>query len=486
MKRHHASVAVVDRGLSHTYAELDALSGEIAGGLAARGLGPGQLVAVHGSRSWARCAAVLGIWRAGAGVVCVDPALPLPRAAKIAGFSDLVLRADHAAPTGLGRVELTIGEVRDVPLEAPREGSVGYVIPTSGSTGEPKLVAVPPGVLADLGDWHVRHWAHDPPPHTLQAASIGFDVGYEELVTTWLAGARLVVVSDEERQDPFALLDVVREQRVARLFLPVVGLHALAMAAAFEPDALPDLREIAVAGERLVVNAEVRQLGVRGVTLVNEYGPSETHVVTQYRLAPERAAHWPDHPPIGRAVAGARLLRFVGGGLRPFARGEEAELIVAGDGVAVGYLGDQELTESRFRTLPYHAGGTLRCYATGDVVRFDGEDFHFVARADDQLKISGYRVEPGEVEAVLHTVPGVRQAVVVAVDVAGSRQLAAVYTCTSGVGTDAGQLTEACADQLPAYMVPRRFYTLDELPVTANGKVDRAGLRARFGTATTA
>ncbi|MQS15795.1 AMP-binding protein [Streptomyces kaniharaensis] len=487
VRRHHSSVAVVDRGVEHSYAELDRLSGEIAGGFAARGLGPGSLVAVHGHRSWTRCAAVLGAWRAGAGVVCVDPGMPAPRAAKITRFSDLVLHADGAGPTGPGGTELTVDEVRGNPLEVPREGPVGYVIPTSGSTGEPKSVAVPPGVLAALGDWHVRHWSHDRPPHTLQVASIGFDVGYEELVATWLAGARLVVVDDDQRQDPFTLMDVIREHRVARLFLPVVGLHALATAAAFEPDAMPDLREIAVAGERLVVNAEVRGFCASGgITLVNEYGPSETHVVTQYRLAPHEAADWPDHPPIGRAIAGAELLRHTDGVLRPFAPGEEAELMVAGGSVGIGYLGDQELTDARFRTLPHDDGAPRRCYATGDLVRFDGTDFHFVARADDQLKVNGYRVEPGEVEAVLNALPGVRRAVVVAVEVAGSRRLAAAYTRTATDGTQPEQLAAHCAAHLPAYMVPKHFHALEELPVTANGKVDRAGLRALFGTVRTA
>ncbi|MFD9368364.1 AMP-binding protein [Streptomyces sp. NPDC060020] len=484
VRRDPAAVAVVDGGVARTYGELDSLSAEIAGGLAARGLGPDDVVAVHGERSWERCAAVLGAWRAGLGVVCVDPGMPAPRAARIARLCALLVRPDHTAPTGLGPAEVAFGELRGAPLEELREGTVGYVIPTSGSTGEPKSVAVPPSVLAALGDWHVRHWAHDRPPHTLQAASIGFDVGYEEIVTTWLAGAALVVVSDEERQDPFALMDLIREQRVARLFLPVVGLHALATAAVFEPDAMPDLREIAVAGERLVVNSEVREFcAAAGVCLVNEYGPSETHVVTQYRLDPREAASWPEHPPIGGAVAGAELLREADGVLRPFAAGEEAELVVGGGSVGLGYLGDPELTGARFRTLPHRDGTPRRTYATGDVVRFDGADFHFVARADDQLKVSGYRVEPGEVEAVLGAVPGVRRAVVVTVEVAGSRRLAAVWTRTGADGPGPEELAAACAAHLPAYMVPRHFRPVEDLPVTANGKVDRAALRALFAPA---
>ncbi|MGA4837502.1 AMP-binding enzyme [Streptomyces sp. G45] len=153
--------------------------------------------------------------------------------------------------------------------------------------------------------------------------------------------------------------------------------------------------------------------------------------------------------------------------------------------MGLGYLGDQELTDAKFRTLPHQDGTTRRCYATGDLVRFDGTDLHFVARADDQVKVSGYRVEPGEVEAVLDALPGVRRAVVVAVTVAGSTRLAAAYTRTGAADADAETLAAACAAHLPAYMVPRHFQALEDLPVTANGKVDRARLRTLLGTART-
>lgn len=481
IRRHHTATAVVDQGVSHSYAELDRLSAEMAGGLAERGIGPGDVAAVYGTRSWQRCAAVLAAWRAGAGVVSIDPAMPAARARKIARFSALVVRTDDLPPAGLGRPEHTVSEVRGEPGADRESGAISYVIPTSGSTGEPKSVAVPPVVLANLGDWHRRHWSHDGLPHTLHAASIGFDVGYEELVVTWLSGARLVVVGDEQRQDPFTLIELIREHGVARLFLPVVGLHGLATAAGFDEEPLPSLREIAVAGERLVVNDEVRAFcAAGGITLVNEYGPSETHVVSQHRLLPAEAGRWPDHPPIGGPVAGAELLRYENGRLREFAQGEEGELVIAGDCVGLGYLGDQELTEAKFRTLPHSDGGTRRCYLSGDLVRLDGTDFHFLARTDDQLKVNGYRVEPGEVEAVLNELPGVRRAVVVGVTAAGSTRLAAVYTLTGTAGTTPEELGRACADRLPAYMVPRHFLQLDELPVNANGKVDRARLRSLF------
>ncbi|MCP9956157.1 AMP-binding protein [Streptomyces sudanensis] len=480
--RHRDAVAVVDDGVAHTYAELDEVSAEIASGLAEHGIGPGDVVDVHATRSWSRCAAVLGVWRVGAGVLSIDPAMPpawTGRLVDSAGCA-MILRADECAPVEAGIAEYTFRSIRGTRRDEVATGPVCYVIPTSGSTGEPKAVAVPPVVLADLGEWHVRRWSHDRPPNTLHMSSIGFDMVYEDTVATWLAGATLIVVDDQDRLDPFTLIDIVREHDVARLFQPVVGLHGLAAAACAGGGRMPSLREISVAGEQLVINDEVRRFCADGdLTLVNQYGPSETHVVTQYRLTGD-VATWPDRPPIGTAVVDAELLCHVDGRLRPFAPGETRELVIAGNCVGIGYAGDDALTAKKFREIEHRDGGTRRCYFSGDLVTFDGEEFHFVSRLDDQLKVNGYRVEPGEVEAVLTGVAGVRRAAVVGVRVAGSTQLAAFYTPVTGAEVDQDDLRGACTSHLPRFMVPRHFTELDALPSTRNGKIDRAKLRESF------
>ncbi|MEU2559766.1 AMP-binding protein [Streptomyces longispororuber] len=479
--RHRDAVAVVDGGVAHTYGELDDVSAEIAGGLAARGIGPGDVVDVHATRSWSRCAAVLGVWRVGAGVLSIDPAMPPAWTTKLvrsAGCA-MVLRADECAPVGAGVAEHTFRSIRGPRRAEVATGPVCYVIPTSGSTGEPKAVAVPPVVLADLGAWHVQRWSHDRPPNTLHMSSIGFDMVYEDTVATWLAGATLVVVDDHDRLDPFTLLDIIREHEAARLFQPVVGLHGLAAAACAAGGTPPSLREISVAGEQLVINDEVRRFCAGGLTLVNQYGPSETHVVTQYRLTGD-VTDWPDRPPIGTAVVDAELLCHVDGRLRPFAPGETRELVIAGNCVGIGYAGDEALTARKFREVEHRDGGVRRCYFSGDLVTFDGAGFRFVSRLDDQLKVNGYRVEPGEVESVIAGVTGVRRAAVVGVKVAASTQLAAFYTLVPGAEVDREDLLSACASRLPRFMVPRHFTELDALPSTRNGKIDRATLRESF------
>jgi len=477
--RHRDAVAVIDNGVAHTYAELDEVSAEIAGGLTEHGIGPGDVVDVHSTRSWSRCAAVLGVWRVGAGVLSIDPAMPPAWTGKLVNSAGcaMILRAEECAPVEAGVAEHTFRSIRGTRRDEVATGPLCYVIPTSGSTGEPKAVAVPPVVLADLGNWHVQRWSHDRPPNTLHMSSIGFDMVYEDTVATWLAGATLIVVNDQDRLDPFTLIDIIREHDVARLFQPVVGLHGLATAACVAGVRTPSLREISVAGEQLVINEEVRKFCADGaLTLVNQYGPSETHVVTQYRLTGD-VTGWPDRPPIGTAVVDAELLCHVDGRLRPFTAGETSELVISGNCVGIGYAGDDELTAKRFREVEHQDGSMRRCYFSGDLVMFDGADFHFVSRLDDQLKVNGYRVEPGEVESVIAQVSGVRRAAVVGVKVGASTQLAAYYTRATGAEVDRDDLIRACASGLPRFMVPRHFIELEELPSTRNGKIDRAKLR---------
>ncbi|MFF4273182.1 AMP-binding protein [Streptomyces sp. NPDC001536] len=505
-------VAVVHEDTEYTYTQLDAASAEIAAALAERGVRPGASVGVLAGRGWWRCVAVLGVWRAGAAVVALDPGLPADRLHRITDAADVRLTlTDGTASVGRGPEVMTVGvETVSVTVDGVAEGAgpgavagaglgrtrsgagvgavvdrsgpVAYVVATSGSTGTPKCVAVPPVVLEGLAGWHLDGWDRHEAPRTLHAASVGFDVGFQELVAAWGAGAPLVVVDDVTRRDPFLLAAVLERYGIARAFLPVASLHALAVAVPVTGLRLPALREVVVAGERLVVNDEVRALFAGlDATLVNQYGPSETHVVTEYRLPPDPAG-WPAHPPLGGPVAGAGLLRLRDGVLGPFAEGEEAELVVTGRCLATGYLGDERLTAERFPQLPYVDGGTLRGYLTGDLVRLEDGLLHFVGRIDDQLKVRGYRVEPGEVEAVLSRVPGVRRVAVVGLGTDRTTALQA-YVVPAGEDRtpDVGALRTACAAALPDYMIPARFTLVPELPLTANGKLARRELPDAVG-----
>lgn len=486
---HGDRTAVVEDGTEYGYARLDEDSARMAAALADRGVAPGDTVGLLAPRGWWRCTAVLAIWRAGAAVVALDPALPAERLARITAAAGTRLVLRDAAVPATGPADPAQPTLQDLHASAPPDrrpcstGPLAYVVATSGTTGTPKCVAVPPVVLEDLADWHLDSWEHPESPRTTHAASVGFDVGFQELVATWTAGAALVVVDDKARRDPFLLAALLHREAVVRAFLPVTSLHALAVAVPVTGHRLTALREVVTAGEQLVVNDEVRELFAGlDATLVNQYGPCETHVVTEYRLPPDPHT-WPVHPPLGRPVAGARLLRAADGGPVPFADGDEAELVVAGRCLADGYLGDDALTAARFRELPDGADGTRRGYLTGDVVRRRDGLLHFVGRVDDQLKIRGYRVEPGEVEAVLGRLPGVRRAAVVGHGRERTTALHAYVVPDHAGGTvDAEALRTACAAVLPDYMVPVRFVGVPDLPLTASGKVARDELRRSGAT----
>jgi amino acid adenylation domain-containing protein len=475
-----------------TYEELAGRAGHLARRLRDMGVGPDVPVAVCLRRSPAMTVAVLAALGAGGCYVPVDPSYPRER---------LEMMLEIARP----RVLLTQEALRDAippgdfevicldaeegtgpsPQVAVSPDNLAYVIFTSGSTGVPKGVAMPHRPLVNLVAWQLQNSVLGPGAKTLQFASLSFDVSCQELFSTWAAGGTLVLISEELRLDPGALLDALCNQAVERLFLPFVALQQLAEIAAeraaegaSEGNPWPEvLREVVTAGEQLQITPAVAELFTRlpECRLFNQYGPSETHVATAYAL-PGPARTWPALPSVGVPVANTRVL-LLDGGLVP--AGVAGELCIGGDCLARGYLSRPDLTADRFVPDPFADGERL--YRTGDLARWhrDG-NLEFLGRTDQQLKIRGFRVEPGEIEAVLAAHPAVREAAVVArqdpgVDLKiGARRLVA-YVATQGTVT-AGELRAAMRERLPDYMVPSAFHFLEALPLTPSGKIDRRGL----------
>ncbi|ONI88253.1 hypothetical protein ALI144C_07340 [Actinosynnema sp. ALI-1.44] len=457
-------VAVIDDRRSLSYGELAARSDALAARL---GPGPpGRRVAVLLRRSAELPLAMLAIMRAGACCVVIDPDLPAERIAFMLG--------DSGATTVITRQSKAIahGPWRLVLIDDPTDGTthppeispedLAYVVYTSGSTGLPKGVAMPHRSLANLVAWQVRTSGCGAGTRTMQAATPGFDVVFQEVFATWAAGGTLVVA--EGRRDAERLLDLVERHRVNRVFLGFFALQQVAEYAVATNRAVPSLREVISSGEQVHVTPAIRVFFQRiGASLENQYGPSETHVVTAERLAGPPAS-WPTRPPIGRPVDGAEV-RVLDDRLRPQPAGVIGEIYVAGVPVADGYIGHPELTRERFER---HADVPL--YRTGDLGRLlpDGR-IEFVGRTDHQVKVRGFRVELGEVESVLKEIAGIRDAVVVAHDGA----LVAYY-----IGDHEPQrLREAMARRLPGHAVPFQFVAVDHFPLTTSGKPDRAALR---------
>ncbi|MBI3472584.1 MAG: amino acid adenylation domain-containing protein [Candidatus Solibacter usitatus] len=486
------AVALAGEGVQWSYQELDRRANLLAAYLRKLGVGADVPVVVSMERSAEMFAAVLGILKAGGAYVPLDPAYPRERRALILADleSPVVLAQERLrealAPHASRLVCLDsewerIERENDVPAAAagpePSPANLAYVLYTSGSTGVPKGVAMSHGALVNLLAWQARNSTAGPGTRTLQYASLNFDVSCQEMFATWGSGGTLVLISEETRRDAVLLLRFLEQQRVERLFVPFVALNQLAEAAFGRDTVRPPIREIITAGEALRITPRIAAWigSLKECTLFNQYGPTESHVVTAYTLAgpPDQ---WPALPPIGRPISNVQIY-VLDRHLQPVPAGVPGDLYIGGAGLARGYWSRPELTADRFIPDPFHAGGRL--YKTGDVARYrpDG-NIEFVGRSDDQVKIRGYRVELGEVESLLTRHPGVREAVVIARDEESGHKRLVAYLVPSDPAPDAAQLRHCLLEHLPEYMTPSAFVFLDALPLLPNGKVNRRILPA--------
>lgn len=335
---------------------------------------------------------------------------------------------------------LFVEDTLDGPSAAPPDfhidqRNLAYVIYTSGSTGKPKGVAMEHGVIHRLIEWQLGNSIGGVGTRTLQFTPLSFDVSFQELFATWASGGELVLIDDQTRRDPRALLAYLALHRIERLFLPFIALQQLAEAAAHGDCSRLALREVITAGEALHVTPALVSFfnSLPNCSLYNQYGPAETHVVTQYRLD-RPVAGWPALPPIGTPLPHVSV-QVLDERLVPVAEGEVGELFLGGECLARGYLNRPDLTSERFVQLGSAPG---RWYRTGDLVRVGpGGILEFVGRADHQFKIRGHRIEPGEIESVLVQHPAVREAVVIGrEDSPGTRRLVAYWVPQKDVGAE--------------------------------------------------
>jgi amino acid adenylation domain-containing protein/FkbM family methyltransferase len=485
--------AVVFESESLSYAELNDRSNRLAHRLRRLGVGPDSLVAVGLERSPDLIIALLAVLKAGGAYVPLDLSYPTER---------LALMLENARPLALltherfaarlphndSQVVLLDAEWDAIARESGEEmdgggatgDNLGYVIYTSGSTGKPKGVAMRQAPLANLIAWQAHVATPAPGARSLQFASIGFDVSFQEIFTALYSGGTVILLSDETRLDPRALLRVINEQEVERVFLPVVGLQQLAETAE-ELGIVPhSLRDVTTSGDRLQITKPIASwLGkLSGCTMHNQYGPSESHTITEHILEGEPTS-WPSLPPVGRPINNARLY-VLDARLNPVPVGVAGELYIGGDCLARGYLNRPDLTAERFVPDPFSREPGARLYKSGDLVRYLREgQIEFIGRNDFQVKLRGFRIELGEIEALLGEHPSVREAVaVVREDTPGQKRLVAYVVADAQAESAGAELRSFLKERLPDYMVPSAFVMLDRLPLTQNGKVDRRALPA--------
>ncbi|TXJ86752.1 amino acid adenylation domain-containing protein [Streptomyces lavendulae] len=457
------ATAVVSGAGRLSYRELSRRSNRLARHLLAAGAGPERLVALAMERSPDLVVALLAVLKTGAAYLPLDPRHPRPRTESIlAAASPVTVLTDAACPPELSPDDLSAAELAP---GARADERLAYVIHTSGSTGRPKGVAVTHGNLARLLTAMARWLPLGPADRLLAPTTVSFDIAQLELLLPLLHGAAVVLAGPEDVRDPRALGHLVRAHTVTAMQATPSLWTGLVSEA---PEAVAGLR-VLVGGEALPP-ALAGRLHALAAEVTNVYGPTET---TVWSLAARIDDDNHRRPPIGGPLDGYRAFVLDAGlGLVPV--GVVGELYVSGVGVARGYVGAPGVTAGRFVACPFGGAGE-RMYRTGDLVRWTaGGGLEFVGRADEQVKVRGFRVELGEVEGVLSGCEGVRQAVA---SVREGRLVAHVVP-----GPDAGEgvarrVREQAAELLPDYMVPSVVMVLDEgLPLTRNGKVDRAAL----------
>ena len=505
VERSPEAIALVFEERTLSYAELNAQANRLAHLLIGRGVGPEDLVALALPRSTEMIVALLGILKAGAAYLPLDPEYPVERLssmlrdARPACFLTSI-QVSERLPESVAQLVLDHPDTASAlaqssqtnPSDAERTQPLSphnpaYVIYTSGSTGTPKGVVVTHQNVARLLG-ATAHWFDFGPDDVWTLFhSYAFDFSVWELWGALLHGSQLVVVPYLLSRSPAEFLHLLAERQVTVLNQTPSAFYQLMQAEEENPKLGQNLalRYVIFGGEAL----EFRRLAdwyqrhrESSPLLVNMYGITETTVHVSYLALDQKTATVAANSLIGCGLPDLRVY-VLDGSLQPVPVGVSGELYIGGAGLARGYLKQPGLSAERFVADPYGAPGT-RMYRTGDLVRWRSEGLlDFLGRADQQVKIRGFRIEPGEIEAVLVRHPGVAQAsVIVREDRPGDKRLVGYVVPASGQSTDPATLRAHLGQRLPDYMVPAAIVLLDALPLTPNGKLDRRGLPApEFG-----
>jgi amino acid adenylation domain-containing protein len=468
------TIAVLAGSTSLTYGELDHRSKKLALLLRRAGAGRDACVGIVCERSAEFVVAALAAMRSGAAYLPIDPALPAARIVSILNDARpiaVVCTTGVSPPSGPWRTVVTdeddTASAHDDPLPEINLSDLAYVIYTSGSTGTPKGVEITHANLAALICWHEAAFRLSPADRVSQVASVGFDAAVWEIWPSLASGASLHIPNDVTRRSWQALRDWIIAERISLSFIPTP--LAEPMISVNWP-MNTTLRYMLTGGDTL------RRRPVMGLPfkVVNNYGPTECTVVATSGIVDAEGKSV--LPSIGRPIAGATV-HILDAALRPVPTGEAGELCIAGSLVGRGYRKRADLTAASFVNLTI-SGEMSRVYRTGDCARaLNNGEFAFLGRLDDQVKIRGFRIELGDVDAAVSRLKGIAASTIAVRELGDGGRALVAYIVPHNTGlASAAEFQRALMTQLPDYMVPSFFVRVQSIPMTANGKPDRAAL----------
>ncbi|MFD3167090.1 amino acid adenylation domain-containing protein [Herpetosiphon sp. NSE202] len=470
--------AVVFENQALTYQELDHQANQLAWYLQQQGVGANTPVAICLERSLELAIAILGILKAGGAYLPIDPKLPSERINLMLQEAQCQLVITDRAVAGMWEqatsLALDLPAIKQAPTQALPQTNhpddLAYIIFTSGSTGTPKGVAVAHRQLDNYVQAIQARFNFAAQANFATVSTIAADLGNTMIFGAWASGGCLHIISDERIRDAHGLADYFRQQQID--YLKLVPSHLAALLKAYEHGDLLPRRGLILGGESAAWSLihKIHELAP-DCQIFNHYGPTETTIgVITHDLRAALAEPFGDYAPLGRPIANTQIY-LLDQALQPVPQGVAGELYIGGANVSQGYLHRSELTNQRFIANPWSPASKL--YRTGDLARINHDGtIQYVGRIDQQVKIRGFRVELAEIEAVLRQYPAVRESVVVAYE----QQLVAYSVPNESMGIDQADVRQFLQQRLPEYMVPVTYIELANLPLTANGKLDRRAL----------
>jgi amino acid adenylation domain-containing protein len=509
------AVAVVMGGERLTYGQLEILSNQLAHALQAAGCQRGDRVGLLLRKSPTMVACMLGALKADACHVPLDLASPAPRLAKIVESAEpgVILVAENGAGTlrallstirrprtpqiawmapkpdagaNVPRAPVfTLDDVRRMPTRGRSyqntAGDCAHILFTSGSTGVPKGVIITHANVIRFVSWAVDYFGLSASDRTSGHSPCHFDLSTFDLFGTFAAGAQIHLVPPELNVVPHKLAAFMRESQLTQWFSVPSILTLMAQLDVVQTDDFPALRRLLWCGEVFPTRALRYWMSrLPHVTFTNLYGPTEATIASSYYTVPRCPAGDTEPIPIGSPCAGEKLL-VLDHAFRPVPEGEIGDLFIQGVGLSPGYWRDPAKTRSAF--LPHPADSRDRIYRTGDLARVGPDGLvYFVGRADSQIKSRGYRVELGEIEAALQTLPQLQEGAIIALptDRFEGTLICCAYVARPGAAVTAISLRQQLAALLPSYMVPSEWKACDALPRNANGKIDRRRIQEEW------